>query len=281
MAGAGRDTPDSLGDSERLSPTDELEAATGTLVADLDPNIPPMMQTLDIILPMPGQCNDLQIVTRDFPDGRGKFEALHNASLANSLMSGTFESTSSKGDGVTRYEGTFLNHPHQERPTPSGQGVRTNPDGSSYAGQWKDGFPDGHGEWKAAPPSVESYVGEWKRGKKHGFGCQKYANGDTYEGDWANGKFQDRGKYIYANGDEFLGIWENGVKKNGTFYFKDGRVSTRKWENGRLVTSQEFDSQRRTYQPTTSKAQVHDPARNAFGAKAGRTMASPRGVLIN
>ena len=39
--------------------------------------------------------------------------------------------------------------------------VRVNPDGSSYSGEWKDGFPHGQGEWKAAEPS-ESYVGEWK-----------------------------------------------------------------------------------------------------------------------
>ncbi|CAE8715892.1 unnamed protein product [Polarella glacialis] len=66
----------------------------------------------------------------------------------------------------------------------------------------------------------------------------KFANGDCYEGDWFEGKFQDRGKYIYANKDEFMGLWEKGVKVSGTFYYKDGRISTRKWQNGKLISCQ-------------------------------------------
>jgi hypothetical protein len=244
--------------------------------------MPPMQQPLDIVLKHDVEVNDLEIVQREFPNGQGKFEVLHNAQLSRSLMSGNFESVSSTNQGsVTRYQGTFLNDPHQERPLPHGQGIRENPDGSSYAGQWKDGFPDGRGEWKAPPPSCESYVGEWKRGKKHGFGLQNFAEGDSYEGDWAEGKFQDRGKYVYANGDVFQGIYEKGVKVSGSFYFKDGRVSTRKWENGKLVSCQDFDSRRKVYNPTITATQVHAPERNMYGAQVSFGMVSPRGVKIS
>jgi len=243
--------------------------------------MPPMMRPLDEVLPSPPEVRDLAIVSRDLPDGKGRFDALHNVQLSNSLMSGCFESTNSAG-GVSRYEGTFLNKdPHSELPTASGRGVRTNADGSVYSGQWKDGFPHGDGEWRAPPPSFESYVGEWKRGKKQGFGIQKFENGDMYEGDWADGKFQDRGKFLYANGDEFLGSWDKGIKSHGTFYFKDGRTSTRKWERGVLVTCQDFDSRRRSYQPTVSKLQVHGDDRCRFGAAGGQAafgVISPRGI---
>jgi len=234
--------------------------------------LPAMSQPFDEVLALPEelQVQDLQIVRREADDdGSGncavKFEAVHNSQLSHSLMTGSFKSVSQSG--MTTYEGTFLNHPHTELPTPSGQGVRKNADGSQYVGQWKDGYPDGHGEWTAAPPSCESYLGEWKKGKKHGFGVQKFANGDVYEGDWRSGKFQDRGKYKYANGDEFLGIWDNGMKQHGTFYFADGRVSTRRFENGRLISCQDFDASRRHYQPTISKDQVHDHEANKFGAR--------------
>ncbi|CAJ1421991.1 unnamed protein product [Effrenium voratum] len=180
---------------------------------------------------------------------------------------GSFTSTASNG-GVTEYRGCFQGDPCHEGPVPKGPGVRINPDGSSYTGEWKDGFPHGHGEWKAAPPSCESYVGEWKRGKKHGFGIMKFASGDCFEGDWADGKFQDRGKYTYLNGDEFLGLWEKGVKLSGTFYHKDGRISTRKWQNGKLVSCQDFDSRKKAYQPTMTHTQVHDPQRTQYGATA-------------
>lgn len=245
-------------------------------------DLPPMMRPLDVVLPSPEEVRDLALVTRDLPEGQGRFEALHNVQLSNSLMSGRFESTSSSG-GKTRYEGTFLNKdPHSELPMPNGRGVRTNPDGSVYSGQWKDGFPHGDGEWRAPPPSCESYIGEWKKGKKHGFGIQKFQNGDIYEGDWADGKFQDRGKHVYANGDEFLGLWEKGVKKHGTFYYKDGRTSTRNWENGALVSCQDYDTRRRNYQPTLTKTQIHDENRARYGGNQTTLgVVSPRGIRIN
>jgi len=245
--------------------------------------LPPMGQSLDLPLAMPelDTVQDVQVVSRDFGDNKGSFAALHNMHLSKSIMTGTFTSASSSA-GVTRYEGTFLNDPHHETPTPSGQGVRTNPDGSVYAGQWRDGRPDGHGEMTAPPPSCESYVGEFRRGRKHGLGLQKFANGDTYEGDWVEGKFHDRGKFVYANGDEFFGIFENGLKKQGTFYYKDGRVSARKWENGCLLSNQEFDARRRTYQPTLNRMMAHNPARNMLGSTESHFhVISPRGNKIN
>jgi len=254
--------------------------------------LPPMMQPLDTVLktymkldPKTGENIevpmelDLEVVQREFPHGQGKFEVLHNNQLSRSLMTGNFENAASTG-GVTKYEGTFLNDPHKEQPLPHGQGIRENPDGSTYAGQWKDGFPHGRGEWKAPSPSCESYVGEWKKGKKHGFGLQNFATGDSYEGDYADGKFQDRGKYTYANGDVFQGIYDKGLKVSGSFYFKDGRVSTRKWENGKLLSSQDFDTRSKEYNPTVSHHQIHAPDRNVYGAKVSFGMVSPRGVKI-
>lgn len=229
--------------------------------------VPPMMRPLDEVLAVPESAGvqDLEIVRREFTDNSGRFEVVHNSQLSRSLMSGSFNSVSKSG--LTSYEGTFLNDPHNELPTPSGQGVRKNADGSMYSGQWKDGYPEGHGEWTAPAPSPESYLGEWRRGKKHGFGWQRFANGDVYEGDWSAGKFQDRGKYKYANGDEFMGVWDNGQKVSGTFYFADGRVSTRRFDNGRLVACQDFDANKRHYQPTITKDQVHDPDANKYGAR--------------
>lgn len=238
-----------------------MEEVQGEMLAEM----PPMMQPLDVVLKT--EKLDLEVIQREFPGGQGKFQVLHNSQLSRSLMSGNFESASSTG-GVTKYEGTFLGDPHKEAPLPHGQGTRQNPDGSTYAGTWKDGFPDGRGEWKAPPPSGDSYVGEWKRGKKHGFGLQIFTSGDSYEGDFASGKFQDRGKYTYANGDVFTGIYDDGIKVSGSFYFEDGRRSTRRWQNGKLVSCQDFDENSRVYKPTVLHTQVHAPERNVYGAKA-------------
>jgi hypothetical protein len=268
------------------------------MVIDEEP--PRMPSTLDEVMPKPDEVQDLQIVLREFPGdikqggeedgydtttkdlaalGQVKFEALHNAMLGRSVLTGTLESVSSNGRKVV-YEGTFLCDPHNEKPIMHGQGTRRNVDGSIYTGQWKNGFQDGHGEWRDAAEGAasESFIGEWKAGKKHGFGVYKFKNGDMYEGDWANGKFQDRGKYIYANGDEFQGIWENGLKKEGSFYFKDGRVSRRTWNKGVLLTCQDFDSRRKNYVPTITRDEVHAAERNALGTATYTGVVSPRGI---
>jgi len=241
-----------------------------------------MGEPLDVQLPDLEEVDDLKVHHRDFPEGQGSYTVLHHQHLSKSVMSGTFQSMASNG-GITRYEGCFQGDPHNDGPVPNGPGVRVNPDGSVYAGEFKDGLPHGQGEWKA-PEGAESFLGEWKRGKKHGFGLMKFSNGDMYEGDWVDGKFQDRGKYIYANGDEFMGLWDKGVKLSGTFYYKDGRISTRKWQNGRLVSCQDYDARKKSYQPTITDAQVHDPARTTYGQQSifsGDPMMSPSGVQVH
>ncbi|CAK9038211.1 unnamed protein product [Durusdinium trenchii] len=239
-----------------------------------------MSQSLDEPVRGLEKVDDLKVHHREFFGGVGSFTVLKHEHLSQSTMSGSFTLTSSTG-GVTEYKGCFNGNPADDGPTPNGLGVRINPDGSSFAGEWKEGFPHGQGEWKAAAPSCESYVGEWKRGKKHGYGTMKFNNGDCYEGDWADGKFQDRGKYTYSNGDEFMGLWEKGVKVSGTFYFADGRVSTRKWQGGKLVSCQEFDARKRSYMPTTTHQQVHDPRANQYGAAASMSnMITCNGVRV-
>jgi hypothetical protein len=260
-------------------------------------NMPEMQRPLDIVLKCEEDIldRDLEVIQRDFPDGKGKLEVLHNSQLKKSLMSGSFEHHVSTG-GTTRYAGTFADPDEvgldgsdtQKKTEAYGQGVRVMPDGSTYSGQWNNGLPDGRGEWRAPEPSCESYIGEWKvkdpKGHKiaykHGFGIQKFANGDTYEGDYKDGKFHDRGKYTYANGDVFMGIYDSGIKVNGSFYFTNGEVSIRKYENGKLVSCQDFDANKKVYRPTISHSQVHAPERNAYGSKAGIGMISPRGVRV-
>jgi len=244
--------------------------------------IPPMQLPLDNHLPNLEAIQDLRVVVRELPDGQGRVEAIHNKELSNSLMTGSFESVTSEGKKVI-YEGTFLNDPHHEQPTPHGQGRRMNVDGSTHTGQWKAGLLDGQGEWKAAEEpgkTQETYIGEWKAGKRHGYGVHLFANGDKYEGDWAKGAFQDRGKYTYASGDVFQGIWENGMKKEGSFYFKDGRISRRTWERGVLISCQDFDARKRSYIPTITRGEVHEPHRCTYGGTQVVGMISPSGVRV-
>jgi len=240
-----------------------------------------MSQSLDVPIRGLEEVVDLKVHHREFFGGLGSYTVLKHEHLSQSTMSGSFTSTTSTG-GTTEYRGCFNGNPKEEGPIPNGLGVRVNPDGSCYSGEWKDGFPHGQGEWKAGEPSCESYVGEWKRGKKHGFGTMKFKNGDIYEGDWSDGKFQDRGKYTYANGDEFMGLWDKGIKLSGTFYYMDGRISTRKWQEGKLISCQDFDSRKKAYQPTMTHTQAHDPQRVQFGSTGSMSnMITCSGVRVS
>lgn len=224
---------------------------------------------LSVALPCPPEVQDVQFLKRDFPGGAGTFEVKYNSALSKSLLSGVLEFASSTG-GVTCYEGSFLNDAYSECPKLHGDGVRHGPDGSAYSGQWANGVQEGHGEWRQGPPSYESYVGDWRKGQRHGFGIHKFANGDRYEGDWKEGKFHDRGKFYYANGDKFLGIWKEGMKVNGSLYFQDGRVSRRTYDQGRLMTCQDFDPRKNHYLPTITRNDVHDHGRDtSFPAASG------------
>ena len=63
-----------------------------------------------------------------------------------------------------------------------GRGMCTWPDGSVYAGDWKDGLRDGNGKFV----SVEGYVytGEWVKDLKHGKGIHLTADGTRIVGFW-------------------------------------------------------------------------------------------------
>lgn len=206
------------------------------------------------------EVNDVRRVRREFRTSNnaevGHFEAFYNSALSRSLLSGVVEFDTSNG-GASRYEGMFMNDPENECPMPHGEGVRRNTDGSTYSGQWKSGTMHGHGELVGPPPANETYVGDWRNGKRHGFGTQTFGNGDRYEGDWVEGKFHDRGTFKSANGDRFEGIWADGMKKYGSIYFVDGRVSRRTFDSGRLMSCQDFDPRRRAYLPTKTRRETH------------------------
>ena len=60
-----------------------------------------------------------------------------------------------------------------------GSGEMKYADGSTYIGEWTDGFKDGKGKHTHA--DGEYFNGTWQKDKKV-HGKESYANGDTYVG---------------------------------------------------------------------------------------------------
>ena len=119
----------------------------------------------------------------------------------------------------------------------------------SYAGELKNGVPDGVG--RMIYERADLYNGQWKNGKKEGRGTMTYHNYydnnimDVYKGEWKDDKKEGKGKMTYntkyyetlPETFYYEGKWkddlENGIGKhmwaNGDYYeteWRDGDAAT-------------------------------------------------------
>jgi len=82
-----------------------------------------------------------------------------------------------------------------------------------------------HGIGSATAPDGSSYAGEFKEGKMNGKGTYVYSDGSIYNGEWRDDKPHGRGTFKYVNGDMYDGLYEGGRRQGaGTFWFADGEV---------------------------------------------------------
>lgn len=88
----------------------------------------------------------------------------------------------------------------------------TNPDGSEYTGQMKNGKMHGQGILKYSDGSV--YTGMMRDGKRNGHGTLLFANGDNYDGQWKNDLMEGFGTFKWTDGSWYQGGYKKG-KYNG------------------------------------------------------------------
>ena len=78
--------------------------------------------------------------------------------------------------------------------------------GNVYEGQ-KDGQGKEHGYGVKLQPDGAIYVGQWNGGKCAGKGWFFHADGDIYKGEWSDDKANGKGLYRHANGASYDGQW--------------------------------------------------------------------------
>lgn len=107
-------------------------------------------------------------------------------------------------------------------------------DGSTYAGQTRNGLKEGHGVFTSA---IEKYEGKWHEDKQHGHGLQTWSDGRFYEGQFHRGKFSGHGRMVWQNPvgpmvyeGEYADDQKHGV---GELQWPDGRVYNGEWRRGR------------------------------------------------
>ena len=133
----------------------------------------------------------------------------------------------------------------------NGHGASVLPDGSRYAGEFRDGvrsgrgsitYPDGReyvGEWLHDKPYGKGtllsigrfkYNGEFADGVRQGQGTLETVDGKMYEGQWLNDAPHGQGRFIDRGREEFVGSFENGRRKGlGEATYTDGTSYKGKW----------------------------------------------------
>lgn len=106
------------------------------------------------------------------------------------------------------------------------------PDGSTYAGDTKDGFFHGYGVQTF--PSGDVYKGEFQNGYWHGVGVFESASGWRYEGEFEKGEMS--GKGVYEDEDSrYEGAFKNGEFNGKGRYEYNGNAYQAMFEDGKPV----------------------------------------------
>jgi hypothetical protein len=146
-----------------------------------------------------------------------------------------FFGTTSKFSGDT-YSGQFISNDYFG----SGTYYQRSAD-TEYAGEWKDGKPDGKGIITFGEKSEfpgKYYDGLWKEGEKNGYGIMffgrtgKFAN-CKYTGEWKDNEMNGAGKFEWAEGNYYEGPWKNNEQEGyGVYVFKNKEVFRGFWKGG-------------------------------------------------
>jgi hypothetical protein len=114
------------------------------------------------------------------------------------------------------------------------EGTYTQPDGTTYEGQWK--FRERDGQGTLTFPDGRKYIGEFKSGQRHGQGTMTYPDGRKYVGEFNNGERSGLGTMTYADGRKYTGEFKAGERNgHGTMIYPDGKKLEGEFKNGEFV----------------------------------------------
>lgn len=105
---------------------------------------------------------------------------------------------------------------------------------STYAGELKDGRPDGAGRMEIR--SGEVVDGHWSAGEVEGEAIWIDADGNRYEGAFRHGKPNGKGRYLAINGEIFTGSFVDGKRHGeGETRLAGGTIYRSTWDHGREI----------------------------------------------
>jgi len=114
---------------------------------------------------------------------------------------------------------------------PEHEGTATSPDGTTYAGEFRNGQPNGRGTLTF--PDGRKYVGEFRNAQPIGQGTYSFPDGRKYAGMFAKAELSGQGTITWPNGRTYVGPISHGKPYGqGALTFPDGRKYTGEFANG-------------------------------------------------
>ncbi len=112
----------------------------------------------------------------------------------------------------------------------NGFGHMTYADGSTYAGQWRDGKRHGQGTQRRANGGV--VTGRWVDDEEKGHGTYTFVNRAKYAIEWTGDEPQTDGPWAYANGGKYVGGRDDREHGHGTVMYNDGGTYIGGYDHG-------------------------------------------------
>lgn len=116
---------------------------------------------------------------------------------------------------------------------PEGNGQYTWSNGSYYVGEFRGGLKHGKGKWRRSKDNnTNQYEGEYKNDKKNGYGEFTWASGNVYKGGYKDDEREGFGKMRWTDGSTYEGDWVRGIQHGkGKMSFPDGTIKEGFFEN--------------------------------------------------
>jgi len=114
------------------------------------------------------------------------------------------------------------------------EGTYTQPDGTTYEGQWM--FRERNGQGTLTYPDGRKYIGDFKSNQRHGQGTMIYPDGRRYVGDFLHGERTGQGTMTYPDGRQYSGEFKDGrLSGQGTMIYPDGKKQEGMFKDGEFV----------------------------------------------
>lgn len=109
--------------------------------------------------------------------------------------------------------------------------------GDIYTGDWRDGVPQGHGEFDyGGVKEGERYIGQYDKGFRTGYGTYYYSDGKSFVGTYLNDQREGPGVMYFPDGLRREGVWMEDKLRGEVGRYSDTETVMEVWLKDGIYT---------------------------------------------